>query len=92
MTGLMETAMERDPDVSIFVTLQVCMSYCDTGFDMVGNTTVLLCDEAPSTSAAWPWGGRMHFLPGSVYTDSYMTPTHFIICNLIRESSKIDQT
>ena len=55
------------------------MSYCDTGFDMVGNTTVLLCDEAPSTSAAWPWGGRMHFLPGSVCTDGYMTSTHFII-------------
>ena len=29
------------------------MSFCDTGFDLMGNVTVLLCDEAPATSAAW---------------------------------------
>ena len=32
---------------------QVCMSYCDMGFDMNGNTTVLICDEADAASATW---------------------------------------
>ena len=42
---------------------EVCMSYCDTGFDMVGNTTVLLCDEAPSTSA-----GYVEYMPSTGQT------------------------
>lgn len=33
--------------------LQICMSYCDMGFDLTGNTTVLICDEADSASATW---------------------------------------
>eukprot|EP00435_Cladocopium_sp_Y103_P040531 s81_g11.t1 len=32
---------------------EICMSYCDMGFDITGNTTVLICDEADTASAGY---------------------------------------
>lgn len=32
---------------------EICMSYCDMGFDLTGNTTVLICDEADTASAGY---------------------------------------
>lgn len=42
---------------------EVCMSFCDTGFDMSGNATVLVCDEAPATSA-----GYIEYVPETAQT------------------------
>ena len=30
------------------------MAFCDMGFEMSGNATLLVCDDAPTASATWP--------------------------------------
>ena len=35
---------------------EVCTAFCEMGYDIVGNATVLLCDDAPASSASWNTG------------------------------------
>ncbi|CAJ1411366.1 unnamed protein product [Effrenium voratum] len=33
--------------------MDLCTAFCSLGWDIVGNATVLLCDDAPNTSAGY---------------------------------------